>query len=110
MSTKVAEKDEKGKKEVAEEDTLVSGSHCLRLTSFQSEEDQRIKEELELLVERAGDENEEVVLAAVNAMKKEIRTSTSSMTSVPKPLKFLRPHYDTLKGTYEKLKSSKCKV
>lgn len=25
-----------------------------------------------------------------------IRTSTSSMTSVPKPLKFLRPHYDEL--------------
>jgi 26S proteasome regulatory subunit N1 len=23
------------------------------------------------------------------------------MTSVPKPLKFLRPHYDGLKGTYE---------
>ena len=25
-----------------------------------------------------------------------IRTSTSSMTSVPKPLKFLRPHYEEL--------------
>eukprot|EP00971_Amphidinium_carterae_P295616 5870849-Amphidinium_carterae.1 len=24
---------------------------------------------------------------------KELKTSTSSMTSVPKPLKFLRPHY-----------------
>ena len=26
-----------------------------------------------------------------------IRASTTSMTSVPKPLKFLRPHYDTMK-------------
>ena len=29
-----------------------------------------------------------------------IRTSTSSMTSVPKPLKFLRPHYPDLKAIY----------
>ena len=26
------------------------------------------------------------------------------MTSVPKPLKFLRPHYQTLKAAYERLK------
>lgn len=26
-----------------------------------------------------------------------------SMTSVPKPLKFMRPHYDTIKAVYEKL-------
>ena len=31
------------------------------------------------------------------------RTATSSMTSVPKPLKFLRPHYDTLKARLEGL-------
>jgi hypothetical protein len=31
----------------------------------------------------------------------EIRNSTSSMTNVPKPLKFLRPHYVTLKTYYE---------
>ncbi|KAG9149835.1 hypothetical protein Leryth_024664 [Lithospermum erythrorhizon] len=36
-------------------------------------------------------------------MRLEIRTSTSSMTSVPKPLKFLRPHYGTLKNYYEKM-------
>jgi hypothetical protein len=29
------------------------------------------------------------------------RTATSSMTSVPKPLKFLRPHYDKLKAQLE---------
>ena len=34
-------------------------------------------------------------------MVNEVRMSTSSMTSVPKPLKFLRPHYATLKATYE---------
>jgi hypothetical protein len=35
-----------------------------------------------------------------------IRTSTSSMTSVPKPLKFLRPHYPDLQGLYEKFPGS----
>lgn len=40
----------------------------------------------------------------------EIRTSTSSMTSVPKPLKFLRPHYGTLKAFYEAMPESDLKV
>lgn len=30
-----------------------------------------------------------------------IKTSTSSMTSVPKPLKFLRPHYADLQKVYD---------
>lgn len=42
--------------------------------------------------------------------RQEIRTSTSSMTSVPKPLKFLRPHYGTLKAHYETLTDSDIKV
>ena len=42
--------------------------------------------------------------------RQEIRTSTSSMTSVPKPLKFLRPHYGTLKAYYETMTDSELKV
>ena len=42
--------------------------------------------------------------------RQEIRTSTSSMTSVPKPLKFLRPHYGTLKAYYETMAESDLKV
>lgn len=38
-----------------------------------------------------------------------IRTSTTSMTSVPKPLKFLREHYPALKDVYEKIKDPKTK-
>jgi 26S proteasome regulatory subunit N1 len=34
-------------------------------------------------------------------MKNFIKTSTSSMTAVPKPLKFLRPHYENLTNLYE---------
>ena len=38
---------------------------------------------------------------ALDTISSEIRTATTSMTSVPKPLKFLRPHYATLKAAYE---------
>ncbi|CAG8766649.1 978_t:CDS:2, partial [Racocetra fulgida] len=38
---------------------------------------------------------------ALESLRTLIRTSTSSMTSVPKPLKFLRPHYATVTEIYE---------
>ena len=31
------------------------------------------------------------------------------MTSVPKPLKFMIPHYDAMKAAYEKIKDDKVK-
>lgn len=42
--------------------------------------------------------------------RQEIRSATSSMTSVPKPLKFLRPHYGTLKSYFETMPESELKV
>ena len=65
-----------------------------------SEEDQALKEGLELAVVRLQDEDESLHRPALEHLISEIRTATSSMTSVPKPLKFLRPHYETLKITY----------
>lgn len=38
---------------------------------------------------------------ALEHIKTSIKTSTSSMTAVPKPLKFLRPHYESLVKAYE---------
>ncbi|CAN0429775.1 unnamed protein product, partial [Ectocarpus sp. 12 AP-2014] len=38
---------------------------------------------------------------ALRHLSSEIRSATTSMTSVPKPLKFLRPHYAQLKKSYE---------
>ena len=38
---------------------------------------------------------------ALETLRTLIRTSTSSMTSVPKPLKFLHPHYPGLQALYE---------
>jgi 26S proteasome regulatory subunit N1 len=38
---------------------------------------------------------------SLEAIKDSIKTSTSSMTAVPKPLKFLRPHYEAMTKLYE---------
>ncbi|KAK4227844.1 armadillo-type protein [Podospora fimiseda] len=66
-----------------------------------SEEDQQLKSELEMLVERLTESDASLYKPALEAMKNFIKTSTSSMTAVPKPLKFLRPHYETLSKLYE---------
>ncbi|KAG8095291.1 hypothetical protein GUJ93_ZPchr0012g21808 [Zizania palustris] len=66
-----------------------------------SEGDREFKEQLELYVVRAQDPDPSVQKLALESMRQEIRTATSSMTSVPKPLKFLRPHYGTLKAYFE---------
>ncbi|KAK3688588.1 armadillo-type protein [Podospora appendiculata] len=66
-----------------------------------SEEDQQLKNELDMLVERLTESDESLYKPALEAMKNFIKTSTSSMTAVPKPLKFLRPHYETLTKLYE---------
>ncbi|PWN27804.1 putative RPN1-26S proteasome regulatory subunit [Jaminaea rosea] len=66
-----------------------------------SEEDLQLKNELEMLVERLGEGDKKLYKPALESLRTLIRTSTSSMTSVPKPLKFLRPHYNDLKKTLE---------
>lgn len=65
-----------------------------------SEEDKHLQEELTMLVERLSESNVSLHKPALEALRSQIRASTSSMTSVPKPLKFLRPHFDTLKEIY----------
>ncbi|KAB2575394.1 putative 26s proteasome regulatory subunit rpn-1 protein [Lasiodiplodia theobromae] len=66
-----------------------------------SEEDQQLKNELDMLVERIQEPDTSLYKPALEAIKNFIKTSTSSMTAVPKPLKFLRPHYESLEKTYE---------
>ncbi|CAA2982178.1 26S proteasome non-ATPase regulatory subunit 2 homolog A [Olea europaea subsp. europaea] len=94
-SVKVPAKDPKKKDEKKDEDL--------------SEEDLALKQQLELYVERAQDSDPGLQKAALENMRQEIRTATSSMTSVPKPLKFLRPHYGTLQAHYEKIADSDLK-
>ena len=47
---------------------------------------------------------------ALESLRTQIRASTSSMTSVPKPLKFLRSHFETLKDLYTKWPDSDNRV
>ena len=74
-----------------------------------SEEDQALKDALEghvTLLSTTSDAS--AGMSAIENMGKEIRTATTSMTSVPKPLKFLRPHYQTVKAAHETV-PDKCK-
>lgn len=83
-----------------------------------SEEDAQLKSELDMLVERItvcrttdpilrklADRTQEpdtsLYKPSLEAIKDSIKTSTSSMTAVPKPLKFLRPHYAPMCKLYE---------
>uniref|UniRef100_A0A7S3HCL3 26S proteasome non-ATPase regulatory subunit 2 n=1 Tax=Spumella elongata TaxID=89044 RepID=A0A7S3HCL3_9STRA len=66
-----------------------------------SEEDKALKEGLELAVTRLREDDTSLHKQALDHLINEIKSSTSSMTSVPKPLKFLRSHYGTLKSVYE---------
>mmetsp|Transcript_102165 Transcript_102165/g.288581 ORF Transcript_102165/g.288581 Transcript_102165/m.288581 type:complete len:881 (+) Transcript_102165:76-2718(+) len=74
-----------------------------------SEEDAAKKAELELLVTRAQDPDQGVAKLALETMVSELKSATSSMTSVPKPLKFLRSHYPALTEYYEKMPPSELK-
>ncbi|KAF7378402.1 26S proteasome regulatory subunit RPN1 [Mycena sanguinolenta] len=66
-----------------------------------AEEDLQLRNELEMLAERLKEPNTELYWPALETLRTPIRTSTSSMTSVPKPLKFLRPLYPDLQTLYE---------
>ncbi|CAL6277114.1 unnamed protein product [Bathycoccus prasinos] len=71
-----------------------------------SEEDLQLKTNLELLVQRVMDSKAGVAKLALESVRTEIKTATSSMTSVPKPLKFLRPHLQTFKDQYPTIKDA----
>mmetsp|Transcript_16474 Transcript_16474/g.49335 ORF Transcript_16474/g.49335 Transcript_16474/m.49335 type:complete len:898 (+) Transcript_16474:187-2880(+) len=71
-----------------------------------SEEDQRLKDDLDLMVTRLEDPEPGLVANAIKAIASEIKTATTSMTSVPKPLKFLRAHYPGMKAIYERMSPS----
>jgi len=68
-----------------------------------SDEDKLLKEELELCVTRLGEVDSNLWGLALTSMTELIRASTTSMTSVPKPLKFMIPHFDQMKAACEKI-------
>ncbi|VDN57153.1 unnamed protein product [Dracunculus medinensis] len=68
-----------------------------------TEEDIKLQSDLEALVEYLDSSNTSQQMQSLESMRTIIRASTTSMTSVPKPLKFLRPHYAKMKEIYEKM-------
>ena len=69
---------------------------------FKTEEDRQLKERLETLVKDLGKPNVEKATESLGKLKTLIREATSSMSQVPKPLKFLMPSYDDIKELYER--------
>lgn len=55
-----------------------------------------------MCVERLSDSDAGLRGKALDMIKEEVAGATSSMTSVPKPLKFLTPLYKQLIEAYEK--------
>jgi 26S proteasome regulatory subunit N1 len=52
------------------------------------------------MVTGLADKDKDIRLNAYNMIKTEITSATTSMTSIPKPLKFLKSHYQTIKDIY----------
>ena len=95
--TEASSKEEKKEEEEVKEEEKKEKKDEKELSA----EDQALLEGLELAVERLQDVEAGVQRMALDHLVKEVRAATSSMTSVPKPLKFLRPHYDTLKTVFD---------
>jgi 26S proteasome regulatory subunit N1 len=81
------------------------------LKDAMSEEDKELKERLETCVSTVLNEHDESAvtvglrLNALQVIVQELRSATSSMTSVPKPLKFLRPHFAKLQDLHSHLQT-----
>jgi len=67
-----------------------------------SEEDAKIKEDVEELVAKMKDAVDGIVNLACETLCTMLKTATGSVTSIPKPLKFLRAHYAALKENFQK--------
>ncbi|KAK6375380.1 proteasome regulatory particle base subunit [Lithohypha guttulata] len=94
-SLPIHDKDGKLKENGTKEDAPVGDDEL-------NEEDRQLKDDLEMLVERLKEDDKSLYKPSMDTIKEYIKTSTSSMTAVPKPLKFLRPHFDELASLYEK--------
>ena len=68
-----------------------------------SDEDKEYKKNIDQMIDGLLLPDADLRMNSYNLLKTEITTSTSSMTSIPKPLKFARVHYDKLKTYYSTL-------
>eukprot|EP01063_Lacrimia_lanifica_P040760 TRINITY_DN9375_c1_g2_i1.p1 TRINITY_DN9375_c1_g2~~TRINITY_DN9375_c1_g2_i1.p1 ORF type:complete len:939 (+),score=438.32 TRINITY_DN9375_c1_g2_i1:69-2885(+) len=68
-----------------------------------SEEDEKIKKDVDECVEKILENQAGVAKLAITTLTDLLRTATGSVTSIPKPLKFCRGHYKALKEHFAKL-------
>lgn len=78
-----------------------------KATQDLSEEDLQLKDKLSALVVQLQEVDNS--LQALTSLESEVRNATTSMTSIPKPLKFLKAHYQVLKTFYSELQYSELK-
>lgn len=71
-----------------------------------SEEEEELKKNIEEMVRAFLEPDLDIKRNAYNMLKKEIISATETMTSIPKPLKFVRIHYPQIKEAYEAEKTA----
>jgi hypothetical protein len=69
-----------------------------------------LKEKLDLLLDRIEERDTKQRDFGLAEINKEVQGATTSVTSVPKPLKFLSRHYPRMKEMYEKISDPQFKV
>lgn len=74
-----------------------------------SEEDQALKDKIELLINNIITKSEDEGKVSLAELKTIVKTSTTSMTSVPKPFKFIKPHYEALASFYDGMRANNFK-
>lgn len=88
----------------ASTNSLIVTPEVIEFDSNLSEEDQALKTELLNYVRILTEKEVANFPSTINLLREKILASTSSMTSVPKPLKFLKQDYGKLKEIYAKRK------
>src|SRR3569623_3672683 len=96
------------KKDASKKTKKKDDGSLIQPTDTLSDEDRELKERLETCVTTVAEQHDPTVtipirLKALDVIRTELRTATSSMPSVPKPLKFLRPHIAVLKQDHTQL-------
>lgn len=69
-----------------------------------------MNETINMLLDRLQDSDHSLHRPALEALRTQIKSSSVSLTSVPRALKFLRNHYQRLQSIYESIPSTDDKV
>lgn len=78
--------------------------------SKKDDDDNQVQQaEINTLVDAIKQDNEQLIVPALEQLRSIIRESTTSMTSIPKPLKYLRNKYNDLKAAHSSIKSEQVK-